>query len=569
MKQSIFVLAFCLFFTAGLPRLFSLDAHWSSDETLWLDRSARFISAIKQGEFSETLITHHPGVMTMWLAGLRQSFAENAVSVSLKDLALARWFIGLVVSGGLVGVFFLLRQMFSFLPALSMWAFLATNPFLLAQSRRVHTDALATLFILLTVLLFLSYCTYPRRHRHLIFSGVTFGLACLSKSHSLILLPWIPICLFLFRQCQHTRRQFFFSSILSILLFLNCSLLTVLGLWPIFWTPLFGVLALCLLGLTFLVTFQENSRVQVGQISAALVGLAVTCFFVLRTVWGVFSGIEWAVTTAHEIEHFFLGKIVNDPGWLFYPFVISLKTTPFTIPFAALGFIFLWRQQEETQELNQQLRIAISILCSILLYTFCLSVTAKKFSRYLLPVFPMLDLLAGFGIFYSVKWIGKRIKLRRLRQVGHIACILLVFALTAVPVFALHPYYGTYYNPCWRITDITKLITVGEASGLDLAAKYLNQKTNASEMSVQVSPLGSQFLQYYFNGHVYPIDKSREKEIQHPPHVDYEVVYIRDSQIGLVPQTGTLNGELEAVITLNSIDHVWIYRIPPPEADPN
>ncbi len=43
---------------------------------------------------------------------------------------------------------------------------------------------------------------------------------------------------------------------------------------------------------------------------------------------------------------------------------------------------------------------------------------------------------------------------------------------------------------------------------------------------------------------------------------DYEVVHIRDSQVGRAPQTGTLNGELEHVITLNGIDYVWIYRIP-------
>lgn len=561
MKQSIFVIAFCLFLTAALPRLFSLDAHWSSDETLWLDRSARFISAIKHGKFSETLITHHPGVMTMWFAGLRQFFGENAVTVSLKDLALARWFIGVAVSAGLVCAFFLLRRMFSFLPALAIWSFLVTNPFLIAQSRRVHTDALATLFILLTVLLFLSYCIDPQRRSHLILSGVTFGLACLSKSYSFILLPWIPICLFLFRQRQHYHQQFFFFAILSILLFLNCSLLTVLGLLPIFWTPLFAVLTLCLFGLTCWIIIQNNQHVQAGQICVAFAGLAVVCFFVFRAVLPIFSGIEWAVTTAHEIEHFFLGKIVNDPGWLFYPFVILLNTTPFTIPFAIIGFIYLWKQRKKTQELNQQFRIALSILCSILLFIFCLSLTAKKFSRYLLPTFPMLDILAGFGIFYSVKWITKHVRNERFRYVGLFACILLVFVLTVAPVFTLHPYYGTYYNPCWKVTDITKLITVGEASGLDLAAKYLNEKTNASQMPVRVSPLGSEFFQYYFNGPVYSVDENSPKETQHPQHVDYEVVYIRDSQIGQVPQTGIHNGTLEHTIVLNSIPQVWIYQL--------
>ena len=63
-------------------------------------------------------------------------------------------------------------------------------------------------------------------------------------------------------------------------------------------------------------------------------------------------------------------------------------------------------------------------------------------------------------------------------------------------------------------------------------------------------------VRYYFHGHAYRADR-RTSEMP-----NYEIVYIRDSQVGRVPQTGTLNGELEHVITLNGIDHVWIYRIP-------
>ena len=123
------------------------------------------------------------------------------------------------------------------------------------------------------------------------------------------------------------------------------------------------------------------------------------------------------------------------------------------------------------------------------------------------------------------------------------------------PVLALHPYYGTYYNLCWKSTDITKIVTVGDASGLDLTAKYLNKKPNAHRMRVLVSPLSAQFIAHYFLGFTHHIDRGIGSSI------NYEVVYIRDSQIGRVPQTGTLNGELEAVITLNGIDHVWIYRV--------
>lgn len=53
------------------------------------------MSAVKQGEFSETLIAHHPGVTTMWTAGLRTF--SMAPRVDVPNLARAWWFIGIVI----------------------------------------------------------------------------------------------------------------------------------------------------------------------------------------------------------------------------------------------------------------------------------------------------------------------------------------------------------------------------------------------------------------------------------------------------------------------------------------
>ena len=276
----------------------------------------------------------------------------------------------------------------------------------------------------------------------------------------------------------------------------------------------------------------------------------------------IFDRITWAVTTPHEVEHFFLGKVVYDPSVFFYPFALSIKSAPVTLPLSVFGVILLWKQRKETGFLAQQLRIVFSLTLGVLIFILCLTLTSKKFSRYLLPVFPMVDILAGLGLFYGVKWIGGILfRSERLRQVWKIACVMLVFALTAIPVFALHPYYGTYYNSCWKFRDITEVITVGDASGLDIAARYINQKPNAGQMSVQVSPLATEFFRYYFLGTAYRADKNRIGTTSERRPADYEVVYIRDSQIGRVPQTGTRNGQLEHTITLNGIEYVWIYRI--------
>ena len=551
----------CLFFLIGIPRFFSRNAHWSSDEALWLNRSAKFMSAVKHEAFSDTLIAYHPGVTTMWIAGLRTFFVDPRVDV--ENLAQARWFIGIVVWIGIGVACLLLYKLFGKWIALAGVACLAYSPLFLAQTRRVHTDALATTFLLLTVLVFLLYCQNRHRYRYLTLSGVAFGFAILSKSYALILLPWIPVCLFLFREKGENG---FGRHIEAGVFFLSCTALTIFTLWPVFWTPLWRLMTVCLFGLTFILLKSLKNRSY--SVMLLLVGGAGLCLVGVRailTVWHVFDRDNWAVTTAHEVEHFFLGKVVYDPGWLFYPFVLLIKSTPLMLPLAIVGCVLLWKQRKQTEENARQFKTALALVIGVVLFTICLSATSKKFSRYLLPVFPMLEILAAIGLVAGLKWgytaLFSRfggVEMAKYKTALTVLACVGFFLLQVFPVLALHPYYGTYYNLCWKVTDITKIITVGEASGLDIAANYLNQKPDTNHTLVQVSPLATEFLRYYFQGFAYRADRRRG----HTP--DYEIVYIRDSQIGRVPQTGTLNGELEAVITLNGIDHVWIYRIEKP-----
>ena len=204
------LLIVCFFFIANSPRFLSLDAHWSSDETRWLNRSEQFINAVEHNRFSDTAIAHHPGIMTMWITGVRTLLTYP--QIDLLNLTLARWFIGIVISLGIGIICLLLYQLFGRWVALVSFACLAYSPLFLAQTRRVHTDALATVFILLTVLLLLLYCINRQRVGYLLLSGITFGLAVLSKSYALILFPWVPFCLLLFRYIPKGKHQTFFHT---------------------------------------------------------------------------------------------------------------------------------------------------------------------------------------------------------------------------------------------------------------------------------------------------------------------------------------------------------------------
>lgn len=419
------------------------------------------------------------------------------------------------------------------------------------------------------VLLFLCYCQNRSSFRYLIFSGIAFGLAILSKSYNIIPLPWILLCLFLFRDPHIQTTLWLKQNVIGFLCFLSCSLLTIIALWPVFWTSTFVVLGIFLFGSIYTLSKTlKKGAFSLKSLSflAPSVVFSVACIRILQTIWTVFDNAGKAVMTPHEVEHFFLGKVANDPGWLFYPFVLTIKSTPLMLPLALVACFLLWKQRKHTEKTTQQFRMALSLVAGIVLFTVCLSATSKKFSRYLLPAFPMLEILGAIGFVEVLKWgyaslrflFGSEKIAKYKTPLAVIACIGF-FLIQVVPVFARHPYYGTYYNICWKVTDITKIITVGDASGLDIAANYLNRKPTDRPLRVQVSPLSKYMFSKYFTGLTRPAGRTGG------PPADYEVVYIRDSQIGRVPQTGTLNGELEAIITLNGIDHVWIYRVQPEE----
>ena len=120
----------CLFVAASAPRLLSLGAHWTSDEAGWLDHSTVFMAAVEMGAFSETLVTFHPGVITIWLAALRTVFTEPHISV--QGLALARWFIGVALLIGIGVAAVLLYRLFGRWVALIGAAFLSLSPLFLA-----------------------------------------------------------------------------------------------------------------------------------------------------------------------------------------------------------------------------------------------------------------------------------------------------------------------------------------------------------------------------------------------------------------------------------------------------
>ena len=570
-----------------LPRTLSLNAGWSSDETLWLFRSRAFMLSTLDGNFSQAFQSHHPGVTTMWPGGMSlwakykhalstAPALRSAPFLSPSNLARTRLTIAIATGCTILIAFFLIQKLLGGQIAAISGILLAVDPIYLAQSRRLHTDALAADFLLLAILALLIFVENASRRRYLIFSGVCFGLACLSKSNALILALWVPL-LFVLSIHKTDLVIWLGRSIHAGLAWLCTASVTFFVCWPALWgyhlsiggipIPISGVIALCLVGIAIwsgarLKHLTASTDMAVARnatksgIVIGVVGILATVFIVYKAVAPYVDRIGWALTTAHEVHHYFLGKIVYDPGWLFYPLMLSIKSSLLTLPLFIIGFVLLWRVREQPQYAKLY-TICVALSIFVLLFTVCMSIGAKKFSRYLLPVFPILDILAAIGLSLLIEKIAQLdiFKRRRIGKVAGVTVLGVVFLIQVFPVLRLHPYYGTYYNPLWGLTDITKVCTTGDASGLDLAADYLNQKPNAENLVVRVSPLSAEFFGYYFKGTSYRRDSP--SRIGTP---DYEVAYIRDIQINRV-HLDDIKGTLEHIIRLNNVDYVWIYRL--------
>lgn len=574
-----------------LPRVFSLDRHWSPDEALWLNRSRFFIFSLQQADFQGTLQSQHPGVLTMWLAGagLWTKYGKNFPEVAERKsdflspttLARCRLMIAITTGISILIAFLLIRRLLGTKIALISAIFLALDPTYLAESRRLHTDALSTSFLLLSILTLLIFYQDFKRLRYLILSGICLGIACLSKSYASIGLCYFPLLLLGF---SHSNFSVGIArSVLASFIWLGIACVTFISGWPVIlsygvhiwsiWVPVAGITALGLIGMTFwgvhkLKNFmgrEAGAAIEIWkEISPVLitcgVAFSITAIVVYNAVFPFLGGIGWGLTTPHEVPQLFLGKILNDPGELFYPLMLSIKSAPLTLPLSLIGFVLLWRQRHHPKYARTY-QISAGLTIFVILFTFCMSLGAKKLSRYLLPVFPILDILTSVGISVFLEKIFQMEVLKRFpvlktfvgRHLNTLA-VGIVVLIQAFSVLSLHPHYGTYYNPIWKVSDITKVYTIAGGYGLDIAADYLNQKTNAQDLTVRVSPVSGVLLDYYFQGKTY----QRGSDLKLSP--DYEVAYIRDVQINSV-HLSDIEGTLEHIIRLNGIDYVWIYKI--------
>jgi len=284
-------------------------------------------------------------------------------------------------------------------PALLAALLLALDPFLAGLSGLFHVDGLSATFVTLALLMlargtgFLSRASAKHGIRIPCYSGVLTGLAILTKTPTLVLLP-VGGLAFLWAAWHDRRdRQTLLRHLRSGLLWLAAAALTIVILYPALWTAPAAVLA----------TVGGSANRHLDE--------------ALR-------------------ETFFLGRAVFDPGPLFYPIALLWRLSPVVWLAVLPGVSLLWRspfvvsrfratagktalKRSTTNE--ESAPVVVSgfsatagektalkrsttnggwfvvglLLLWAVVFLVAITPAAKKFDRYILPVVPALLIVAG------------------------------------------------------------------------------------------------------------------------------------------------------------------------------
>lgn len=458
-----------LFFAAWMPRALALDAFVTPDEPKWLSRSANFFYAMSDGDWSGTFQREHPGVTITWLGmwGIERWLPHysHLAPGHMIDVDFERWLhentefrpLDLLVSGRtrvvlavalLIALAYVpLRTLFGGRLAFFATLALAWDPFFLALSRQLHPDGLLAAFTALALLTWIAWLYRGRSSAYFVASAVLTGLALLTKTSAIFLLPTagLLVLLTLLATLFRTRRVDWTLAGAGLFWLVLVALVYV-ALWPAMWVEPLSVL--------------QRITVQMEKYQAV----------------------------GHNLPSFFLGEVVQEPGALYYPLSILFRATPFALFGVLLAALWLLVPRLRRSAAAAQGWTAVAALVGfILIFVLGTTLVAKKFDRYILPAFLALDVVAVVGWAGLLGWIRPGwSRVRGIRPASWAAGALLgILLLHGLPGFVHAPYYLSYYNPLVGGTRVApNLLMVGWGEGLDEAALWVREQAGDDQARV-------------------------------------------------------------------------------------
>ena len=502
---------------ALLPRVIDLGGFLTLDEgNFWIRRAETFLRALTSGDYAATAISTHPGVTTMWLGALGIVLRDGLDAAGLVPttnfataLAFMRLPLALTHTLGVLLGYGMMRRLLA--PGIALLAALlwALDPFTIAYSRVLHVDALCGTFVTLSLLALALAREQPRPANWLLASGVAAGLALLSKSPALVLLPCALLLVGVAAWERRAAQPAWPRQALGHLALWGAAVLaTALALYPALW----------------------------ADPAAALIQVQ--------------AGVEDEAAQPHMLGNFFLGVRDDAPGLLFYPVVLALRTTPWVL----LGIVVVpvvWARlaASDRRALAAVALVALALTCGLTLFP-------KKFNRYLVPAAPAIQILAAAGL---VGWLR--------RPAVRNSVVAAVSVVAVATVASVHPYSIAYFNPLFGGPAMgARTFVVGWGEGLEQAAGWLGQQPDITGV-VNVTRLPVAQAPYM------PRDTETRTPAAGalPDDSGYLTVYLLQVQRGAPSPPFDVFYAREVplhTVRVLGVPYAWIYRVPPVPAQP-
>lgn len=530
-----------------LPRGLALDHFVTLDERKWLARSGNFYHALTHGDWAHTFQREHPGVTIMWAgtAGFLwryptyareapgqfgwsgeeiEPFLRTHGHEPLELLTAGRVLVVLGITAVLAAALLAAVRLMGGLPALIGFLLIALDPFHVALSRLLHLDGLMSSLMLLSLLAFLNYLYCGRRRFDLVVSAIAAGLGWLTKSPAFFLAPFAGLLMLveLWRGRHRLSIEGVRRATWPLVAWAGVGLAAFVLLWPAMWVDPVGSLV------------------------------------------RIFRQATTYATEGHLSPVYFNGEVVaGDPGLRFYPVTYLWRTTPVVLVGLGLATVALALRRPPLAEPRYRRTTAVMALFAAL-FTLFMSLGAKKFDRYLLPVYAPLDLVAAMGWVAAARGLESW-RFRSLARFGTPVLLGTAIVAQASGTLLTFPYYFSFYNPLLGGSGkAPQVMMIGWGEGLDQAARYLNAGPNAEQMRVMSWYPDGPFS-YFFKGQTIPLgatwNRTRARQLL---YADYLVLYIHQWQRQLPSRellTYFAQQTPEHVVRVDGLEYARIYNL--------
>jgi 4-amino-4-deoxy-L-arabinose transferase-like glycosyltransferase len=328
-------------------------------------------------------------------------------------------------------VWYWARERYGDWPALAATFLFTTSPVVLAHSGLATTDMAATATFTAALLAYVNFLERPTCSRSSVL-GVAVALAILSKFSALVFLPACGITLLLSKRVidPHTNESARssvrtpWSRAVAV-----SSFVMILVVWA---------------GYRFNVSSATDATARPhytidqlvgteGALHNAAYAVAELPFVPATALFQGLAKVRYKETVGHK--SYLLGHVRQTGWWYFFPVALAVKST---IPFLILVLTGIYCLGKSIWRSNRSWIDVAPVIAALTILLVCLPSRINIGVRHILPIYPLLAIIAGVGACR----LWEVVKLKYVAA----ALILTLVAWQLTSSIGVHPNYLTYFN---------------------------------------------------------------------------------------------------------------------------